>query len=115
MLIDVEDSFWMRNSINLTELALVRPDVPTKSPEKSQMFAEDNRYIKFQPSDMEKDGAQTIVPYLDTSTVSAYVPLSGIGLYYKSALGYGGFIAPKLITFDFDSIRFPKRVRMRRF
>lgn len=113
VLIDVEDSFWIRNSSKLTELDLVRPDVPTKSPEKSQMFPEDNKFIKFQPSDMDKDGAQTIVPYLDTSTISACVPLSGIGLMWKSTPGYGGFIAPKLIAFDFGSVNFPERVKMK--
>lgn len=105
LLMDLEDSFWIGNYNVLNELKLHRPDEPTKSVEKSQMFAENNEFIKFQPSDMEKDGAQTTVPYLDRSTVIAYVPLSGVGLYYKSTPGYGGFIAPKLITYDFGRIQ----------
>lgn len=104
MLIDVADSFWMGNANLLNELKLDHPDVPIKSTKKSQMFAENNEFVQFQPSDIEKDGAQTTVPYLDTSTVQAYIPLSGIGLYYKSTPGSGGFIAPKLITFNFGLI-----------
>lgn len=104
-LMDVENSFWMGNDNLLNELELDRPDVPTKSEEKSQMIAEKNQFIKFQPSAMEKDAAQTTAPYLDTATVNAFLPLSGIGLYYKSNPGYGGFIAPKLISFDFGRIR----------
>lgn len=104
-LIDVADSFWMGNSNILNELTLDKPDVPTKSIEKSQMFTENDEFINFQQSDFKKDAAQTTVPYLDTSTVSAYVPLSGIGLYYKSTPGYGGFIAPKLIIYDFGRIQ----------
>lgn len=73
ILLDVGDSFWIGNSNNLSELALYKPDVPTKSLEKSRIFAEINKFIKFQPSDMNKDIAQTTVPYLDTTTVEAYV------------------------------------------
>ncbi len=108
MLIDIENSFWIgsiNGKITMTEIVLDRPDVPTKSLEKSKVFPSNNKFIKFQPSDMDKDAAQSTVPYLDTTTVSAYVPLSGVGLYYKSTNGYGGFIAPKLITFDFGRIR----------
>lgn len=104
-LLDLEDSWWIRNTNTLSELKLNRPDVPTKTLGKSEKFAENNEFIKLQPSDLEKDAAQTTVPYLDVATVEAVVPLSGIGLYYKSTSGYGGFIAPKLITYDFGPVR----------
>lgn len=56
--------------------------------------------MQFQPTDIDKDAAQTTVPFLDATKLEANVPLSGIGLYYKSTYGYGGFIGPKLIVFD---------------
>lgn len=105
ILINLNKSFWTGNSNSLNELTTNKPDLPTRSVVKSQMFAESNQFIKFQPTDMDKDGAQTIVPYLDSTTVTAFVPLSGVGLYFKSSTGYGGFIAPKLITFDFGRIQ----------
>lgn len=38
------------------------------------------------------------------------VPLAGIGIYHKGRPGYGGFIAPKLMTYDFTPhIQQPRR------
>lgn len=110
VLLDLDQSFWIGNDNVLSERTLTRPDLPTKSLVKSKMFPDNNEFVKFQPSDINKDGAQSIVPYLDATAVRAYVPLSGVGLYYKSTPGYGGFIAPKLTLIDFGPIR-KKRTR----
>lgn len=40
------------------------------------------------------------VPFIDATPVESLTPLAGVGLYLKTQLGYGGFIAPKLIVFD---------------
>lgn len=97
---DLTRNDWVGYSSNLRELKMYRPDVPTKSKQKSRPVSEDNHFIQFAPSDLDKDGAQTTVPYLDATKIEANVPLLGTGLYYKTTYGYGGFIAPKLIVFN---------------
>lgn len=85
-----------------TELKLDQPDVPTLS-KLSQIDSSDNQFIQFTHSDVEKDVAQTTVPYIDAQDVISKVPvaLNGIGIYHKGQLKFGGFIAFKLITYDF--------------
>lgn len=64
-----------------------------------------NKFIKFRPSDPDKDAGQTTVPFIDTQMVrpKELTLLSGISLYYKGRPGYGGFIAPKLTVYDMSS------------
>lgn len=52
---------------------------------------------------MEKDAAQTTVPFIDTQPVTSRVPLSGIGIYHKGRAGFGGFLAPTVFTYDLTS------------
>lgn len=61
-----------------------------------------NKFIKFRPTDPDKDVGQTTVPFIDPQMVrpKELTLLSGISLYYKGRPGYGGFIAPKLIVYD---------------
>lgn len=94
-------SKWLGHDAPLRELKIYKPDVPTKAIQKSKPYVENNHFIQFRPSDVDKDGAQTTVPYLDATNVEATVPLLGVGLYYKTTHGYGGFIGPKLIVFNF--------------
>ncbi|KAG4078084.1 hypothetical protein HA402_002135 [Bradysia odoriphaga] len=64
-----------------------------------------NKFIKFRPSDPEKDAGQTTVPFIDNQIVRPKVLtlLSGVGIYYKGLSGYGGFIAPKIFVYDMSS------------
>lgn len=52
---------------------------------------------------MNKDAAQTTVPFLDAQDVvnNPPVPLEGVGIFLKGQDGYGGFISPKIKTFDY--------------
>lgn len=57
---------------------------------------------------MEKDAAQTTVPFVDTQPVTSKAPLSGIGIYHKGRAGFGGFLAPNIFAYDFTShVQFP--------
>lgn len=98
---DPGKSIWIGNNAILREVKIHRPDVPTKSRVKSTFYPENNNFVRFQPTDFEKDASQTTIPFLDASRLEASSPLAGVGLYYKSTYGYGGFIGPKLIVFDF--------------
>lgn len=52
---------------------------------------------------MGKDASQTTVPFLDAQDVvnDPPVPLEGVGLFLKGQDGFGGFITPKIMTFDY--------------
>lgn len=62
---------------------------------------------------MDKDAAQSTVPFIDTQEVTSNppVPLSGVGIYHKGRQGYGGFLAPKIMTYDFTPhVRVPQDI-----
>lgn len=61
-----------------------------------------DQYIKFTISSLEKDGGQTTIPFIDTQEVNSRIatPLSGFGIDHKGSNDFGGYIAPKLLTYD---------------
>lgn len=100
---NIHQSEWITNaSEDRTPVILDHPDVPNKSPSKSMPTFENNKFIEFQPTDIDKDAAQTTVPFIDDQLVEPRKPtlLSGVGLYYKGEPGFGGFIAPRIFTYD---------------
>ncbi|KAH8351924.1 hypothetical protein KR084_000635, partial [Drosophila pseudotakahashii] len=98
-------SFWISGAEDQQRERLPLKDVhlPTESRVPSIPFPSDNQYIEFTNSGFEQDAGQSTVPYIDIQDVVSdpVVPLSGIGIYYKGRDGYGGFLAPKIITYDF--------------
>lgn len=99
------DSFeWISNLKGQREyISLENCDVPEKSTTFSKPDWQQNAFVEFQPSDRAKDASQTTIPYIDTQLVEPSHPatLAGIGIYYKSSDGFGGYIAPYLITYDY--------------
>ncbi|XP_026834185.1 uncharacterized protein LOC6543280 [Drosophila erecta] len=85
------------------KLPLKDAQVSSKSPELSIPYPSDNQYIEFTNTGFVEDAAQTTVPFIDIQDVVSEpaVPLSGIGIYYKGLEGYGGFLAPRITTYDF--------------
>ncbi|XP_037049797.1 uncharacterized protein LOC119084060 isoform X1 [Bradysia coprophila] len=101
---DVVRSEWISSPVTeRTQIHLDNPDKSDRSLSKSILDITPNSYIDFQPTDIWKDAAQTTVPYIDVELVEPTHPtiLSGAGLFYKGQPGYGGFIAPKIVTYDF--------------
>lgn len=101
---NLDDSFWyMSSNKNRTELILENPDVPTGTPEKSIPNIQKDLFVKFGPSDKFKDISQTTVPFIDSQMVESNnpTPLSGVGLYWKGWPGFGGFIAPTILNYNF--------------
>ncbi|KYB24896.1 hypothetical protein TcasGA2_TC031803 [Tribolium castaneum] len=88
------------NLIN-QEIKLDSPDIPIHKNLASIDFSE-NTYINFTNTDYDKDAGQTTVPFFDAQPVysTAPTPLSGIGLFHKGRKGSGGFITPKILTYD---------------
>lgn len=100
----IAGSEWISNTINdKTPIVLERPDLPTRTSSKSIPYVETNKFIEFQPTDKYLDAAQTTIPFIDIQLVESANPgpLAGIGLYYKGQPNYGGFIAPKILTYDY--------------
>lgn len=88
-----------------------KPDIPIKINSDSRVLSEGNQYIDFTHTDMDFDAAQTTVPFLDAQDVVPVpaIALSGVGLYFKGQDLSGGYVAPKLITYDFSPhIRMPE-------
>lgn len=101
---DVVRSEWISSTTtDRTPILLENPDKSDRSLSKSIPDITPNAYIDFQPTDDVKDAAQTTVPFIDVELVEPTHPtiLSGAGLYYKGQPGFGGFIAPKIVTYDF--------------
>lgn len=98
---DLRRSKWIGNQFRpKRQLVPFRPDLPTRTNGKSMPFLGENVFVNFQPSDIEKDAAQSTIPFIDATPLQAMTPLAGVGLHYKTSIGSGGFIAPKLIVFD---------------
>lgn len=74
-----------------------------------------NNFIKLQTSNVFEDVGQFMMPKINVKEVfpKLRVPLSGVGLDYKVRQESGGFIGPKLLTYDqsrhalSDSARLP--------
>ncbi|XP_063904374.1 uncharacterized protein LOC135123541 isoform X2 [Zophobas morio] len=84
------------------ELKLITTDIPTRSPFPSTRLTTDT-YVQFTNTGYDKDAGQTTVPFFDAQPVESTmpVPLSGVGLFHKGQPGYGGFITPKILTYNF--------------
>ncbi|XP_019876374.1 uncharacterized protein LOC109604287 isoform X1 [Aethina tumida] len=85
-------------------LNLYKPDIPTRSLSPSVPDSSTDQYIEFVNTDLHKDAAQTTVPFIDIQPVQSLIPgpLSGAGIFHKGRPDFGGFLAPKIITYDFS-------------
>lgn len=95
-----------------TKQLLFSPDVPTRSQKPSVPDSLPDTYIEFQASSLEKDVAQTTVPFLDAAPVSPNPPtwLTGIGIYHKGQPGYGGFLAFRVATMNISDYMTPPSI-----
>lgn len=97
-------SFWISNDItDRDELTLEKPDIPIRQALLSLPDSKPNQYVNFAPSDRASDAAQNTVPFLDVQPVEPNppVPLMGAGIFHKGRKGSGGYIAMKVVTYDF--------------
>ena len=75
-------------------------DIPTFQSKASVPDSTSDQFVKFGPTSRSKDVAQTTIPFIDTQIVrpKPLVWLKGIGIYHKGQSGFGGYIAPRIIT-----------------
>jgi hypothetical protein len=106
--LDPKTSIWVSNDLTTdsvvprTQVPLVKANVPTLPPA-NLPDSQTSQFVQFTHSDVKLDAAQSTVPYFDGQAVvsSPVVPLSGAGLYHKGRELSGGFVAPKLFTYDY--------------
>lgn len=102
---NLEQSVWIKNDLPNTErqqIQIENPDSPLRTTNIQERFDSIDKFIEFRSTDIKKDLAQLTVPYIETVPLEASEPkpLSGVGLYYKGEIGFGGFLAVKLIAHD---------------
>ncbi|XP_066595208.1 uncharacterized protein orion [Prorops nasuta] len=100
-----EKSVWHSNDITeRSELQLKNADIPIRTLLDAEPDSLANQYLNFAASDREKDAAQSTIPFIDLQAVAPKPPtaLSGAGVYHKGSKGSGGFVALKLITFNYE-------------
>ena len=85
-----------------TKLDLGNADISTRGPP-SIPDSKSGQYLEFTASDLDKDVAQTTIPFIETQQVvpQPYILLSGLGVHHKGREGYGGFLSPQVFTFDY--------------
>ncbi|XP_016923096.2 uncharacterized protein orion isoform X1 [Drosophila suzukii] len=112
------NSYWKSNDntdvsgARREKLRLDNADVSTRTITHSIPLSRHNQCIDFTNTGLDKDAAQSTVPFVDIQDVISNppVPLAGIGIYYKGRNGYGGFLGPKIITYDFTPhVQVPKK------
>lgn len=104
-------SEWISDKLDRSVLLLDRPEpsypihINDNECKRSIPDFSANKFLKFRPSDPDKDAGQTTVPFIDTQLVLPMhlTVLSGVGIYYKGRPGFGGFVAPKLVIYDMSS------------
>ncbi|XP_033224884.1 uncharacterized protein LOC117177907 isoform X2 [Belonocnema kinseyi] len=87
-----------------TELMLEKPDIPSRLQSRAVPDSRSNQYLHFAPTDLEKDAGQSTIPFLDIQSIEPKppVPIAGAGIFHKGQKGSGGFVALKLITYNFS-------------
>ncbi|KAK0175166.1 hypothetical protein PV327_008940 [Microctonus hyperodae] len=83
-----------------TEIKMNDPDNPTKAHDYYPDL-QPNKFIQFRHTSIKKDIGSHTVPFFDGQSVeSSGFPLGGIGLFYRQRDGFGGYIAPRLLTYN---------------
>ncbi|XP_068970446.1 uncharacterized protein orion isoform X2 [Bombus flavifrons] len=101
----LERSFWISHDrTNRTEVTFENPDIPTRLPLLALPDSKPFQYLNFAPSDQKNDVAQNTIPFIDIQPVESNppVPIAGAGIFHKGRPGSGGFVAMRLITYDFS-------------
>jgi len=121
-----ERTIWMGNdntpaTPNIrTKLEIPSPDVPTKQMKMSSILSNHNQYLLFDATSVYKDVSQTTIPYIDSQPVTSidqgyYAPgwLAGVGIYYKGAIGYGGYVGAMVTTYDISRHLVPRKLNLK--
>ncbi|CAL4162549.1 unnamed protein product [Meganyctiphanes norvegica] len=102
-------SYWISNDNTPAmaknprrEISVVNLDIPTRYPGSTRIDSVPDSFIRFGPSSITLDAAQSTIPFFDAQTV-APVPaswMSGVELYHKGRRGTGGFLGLQVMTYN---------------
>lgn len=86
------------------ELKFTNPDIPIRPSVVTLPDSKSEQYLNFAPSDKKSDAAQNTIPFLDIQPIELDppVPIAGAGIFHKGRQGSGGYVALRLITYDFS-------------
>ncbi|XP_039296531.1 uncharacterized protein LOC111046010 isoform X1 [Nilaparvata lugens] len=86
----------------LTSLASKDLDIPTRGPSENKPDSRNDTFLLFTHSSIDADVAQHTVPFFDTQQVAPnpVTPLAGAGLMHKGLPKFGGYVAPKVFTYN---------------
>lgn len=97
-------TFWKSNSQSRSArrkaVSTSNSDEPTLSTSPSQINSMSNQYISVQGTSLRKDAGQTPVPFFDAQDLVEtrnMTLIRGLGLFYKSQPGFGGFLGFRMI------------------
>lgn len=99
----LSESRWKANNfLSVNKLPHSQGDVPTNFEEQSVMNLDVAQYVEFDPANVQKNIAQSTVPFVEGVAVEPYEPaaLSGVGIYYKTLPGSGGIVGAKVVIHD---------------
>lgn len=67
-----------------------------------------NQEIEFQPSGVSGNLGQTTIPYFDARAPveTSLRALKGVGIIHRGSDGFGGFLAPKIMTVNHTEYAF---------
>ncbi|CAB0038974.1 unnamed protein product [Trichogramma brassicae] len=106
--VDPEEEFWSVSgeSKGLEEygqLSVEDRDVPTDHLE-NHVDSVEGQYLNLTTSSMKNDAGQSVVPFIDVVPVvpKQLIPLSGFGLIHKGGRKTSGYLALKLLGYDFE-------------
>ncbi|KAL7303424.1 hypothetical protein TKK_0004608 [Trichogramma kaykai] len=106
--VDPEEEFWSVSgeSKGLEEygqLSVEDRDVPTDHLE-NHVDSVEGQYLNLTTSSMKNDAGQSVVPFVDALPVvpKQLIPLSGFGLIHKGGRKTSGYLALKLLGYDFE-------------
>lgn len=99
----LSESRWKANNfLSSKKLPHTQGDIPTNFEGQSVMNRDVAHYVEFGPADVQKNIAQSTVPFIEGMPVEPYEPaaLSGVGIYYKTLPGSGGIVGAKVVIHD---------------
>ncbi|CAK9823191.1 hypothetical protein ANTRET_LOCUS1580 [Anthophora retusa] len=101
----IEKSFWIsHDKTQRHEIKFKNPDIPTRSPLLTLPDSKEDNYLNFAPSGRNADASQNTIPFVDIQPVEVNPPvaIAGVGVFHKGRPGSGGFVALRLITYDYS-------------
>ncbi|GBP58305.1 hypothetical protein EVAR_11585_1 [Eumeta japonica] len=91
---------------------------PLRGPKRNkELSTPGDSSVAFQLSDWNRDGSQSLIPFIDLQEVitNPPSPIGGLGIFYKGQEDHGGFISLKVFDMDDSIFMFTGRFALKAF